>query len=95
MKKFILFLQKGVYPYRYMDSRKNSMKHHYLKRKVVTITSTWKIMMIHITHTKIRICEDYETKNLGEHHDFCFQSNTLLTADAFENFQNMCGNIRT
>ena len=31
--KFILLLQKSVYPYKYMDNGKNSMKHYYLKRK--------------------------------------------------------------
>ena len=27
---------------------------------------------------------------LGEYHDLFFQSNTLLLADVFENFRNMC-----
>ena len=29
-------------------------------------------------------------KNLGEHHDMYVQSNTLLLADVFENFRNIC-----
>ena len=29
-------------------------------------------------------------KNLAEHHDLCVKSNTLLLADVFENFRNMC-----
>ena len=29
-------------------------------------------------------------KNLGEHHDMYVQSNTLLLADVFENFYNIC-----
>ena len=40
-------------------------------------------------HTK-RVCKDFEIKNLGEYHDFCVQNNTLLLADVFENFRNMC-----
>ena len=32
----------------------------------------------------------FETKNLGEHNDLYVQSDTLLLADVFENFQNMC-----
>ena len=40
-------------------------------------------------HAK-RVCKDFETKNLGEYHDFYVQSDTLLLADVFENFRNMC-----
>ena len=40
-------------------------------------------------HVK-RVCKDFEIKNLGEYHDLYVQSNTLLLADVFENFQNMC-----
>ena len=29
-------------------------------------------------------------KNLGDYHDLYVQSNTLLLADVFENFTNMC-----
>ena len=41
------------------------------------------------THTK-RVCKDFKIKNLGEHHDLYVQSDTLLSADVFENFRNMC-----
>ena len=32
-------------------------------------------------------------KNLGEYHDLYAQSNTLLLANSFENFWNMCHKI--
>ena len=42
------------------------------------------------THAK-KVCKDFEIKNLGEYHDLHVQSgNTLLLADVFENFRNMC-----
>ena len=40
-------------------------------------------------HAK-RVCKYFEIKNLGEHHDLYVQSNTLLLADVFENFRNIC-----
>ena len=43
-------------------------------------------------HTK-RVCKDFEIKNVGEYHDFYVQSDTLLLADVFENFGNMCFEI--
>ena len=36
--KYILMLQKGVYPYEHMDDWENLMKHHYLKKKIFTVT---------------------------------------------------------
>ena len=40
-------------------------------------------------HTKT-VCKDFEIKNLGEYHDLYVQSDTLLLADVFEKFTNMC-----
>ena len=37
-----------------------------------------------------RVCKNFQIKNSGEYHDLYIQSDTLLSADVFENFQNMC-----
>ena len=40
-------------------------------------------------HTK-RVCKDFEIKKLAEYHDLYAHSDTLLLADVFENFENVC-----
>ena len=40
-------------------------------------------------HTK-RVCKDFKIKNSGEYHDLYVQNDTLLLANIFENFRNMC-----
>ena len=40
-------------------------------------------------HTK-KVCKDLEKKTSGENHDFYVQGDMLFSADAFENFRNMC-----
>ena len=66
------------------------MKHNYLKKKIFyshfNIEDTTDAVY---THAK-GVCKNFEIKNLGEYHDLNIQSNTLLLADVFENFRNMC-----
>ena len=40
-----------------------------------------------------RVCKASEVKCLGEYHDLYVQIDTLLLADVFENFRNMCREI--
>ena len=45
---------------------------------------------MHIMHTQKEFLKIFEIKNLGGYHDLYVQSYTLLLADVFENFQNVC-----
>ena len=42
-------------------------------------------------HAK-RVCKDFEIKKLREYDDLYVHDDTLLLADVFENFRNMCIN---
>ena len=83
--KFILLLRKGVYPYKYMDDWEKFNEKSLPEKEdfYSNITDT------DCAHAK-RVYKDFEIKNLGEYHDLYVQSDTLLLADVFENFRNMC-----
>ena len=55
------------------------MKHHYLKKKIFTVTDA------DYAHAE-RFCKDLEVKNVREYHDLYVESNTLLFVDIFEDF---------
>ena len=43
-----------------------------------------------IMHTQKRFCKDFEIKYSREYYNLYAQSNTVLLAGVYENFQNMC-----
>ena len=50
--KFVLLLQKGVYPYEYMhdwEQLNETLLPEKKKKKVFTVTQTWKILLKQIT----------------------------------------------
>ena len=90
LTKFILLLRKSVYPYEYMDSWQRfdetslpDKKPFYSNLSMEDITD------VHYRHRKT-VSEYLINTNLGDYHDLHVQSDTLLLADVFENFRNMC-----
>ena len=88
--KFILFLRKGVYRYEYMDNW-DTLDEEELPDKSDFYSSLNMDEIIDIDYSHARkVFDKFCIKNLVEYHDLYVQSDTLLVADVFENFRDMC-----
>ena len=83
-------LRKGVYPYEYMDSWERfnetslpSKKEFY---RHLNMEDTDEIDYRHGNN----VFKSFKLENLGDYHDLYVKSDTLLLADVFENFRDMC-----
>ena len=69
---------------------KGLIKHHYLMKSPFIVAKNMEnIDDIDYSHGN-NVFKEFKLKNLGEYHDLYVQSDTLLLADVFENFRNMC-----
>ena len=90
INKLILLLRKGVYPYEYMDSWERfnetslpSKEDFYSNLNMEDIDD------IDYRHGN-NVFKGLKLDNLGDYHDLYVKSDTLLLADVFENFRDMC-----
>ena len=91
LNKFeLILLQKGVYPYEYMDSwerfNETSLPD---KESFYSELNKEDITDEDYAHAQ-KVWKVFKIKNLGEYHDLYVQSDTLLLADVFENFRDKC-----
>ena len=90
LNKFFLLLRKDVYPYEYMDNW-GRFDETSLPDKKSFYSS---LNMENIDDIDYRdgdnVFKKFKLKHLREYHDLYVQSDTLLLADVFENFSNMC-----
>ena len=90
LNKFILLLRKGVCPYEYMDNwegfSETSLPN---KESFYSSLNMENINDIDYTHGN-NVFKKFKLINLGEYHHLYVQNDTLLLADIFENFRNMC-----
>ena len=90
INKFILLLRKGVYPYEYMDSWETFDETElWNKESFYSELNKEDITDEDHAHAQ-KVWEVFKIKNLGEYHDLYVQSDTLLLADIFENFRELC-----
>ena len=85
-----MLLRKGVYLYEYIDSWERfdetslpDKEPFYSNLNVKGITN------VDCRHSN-SLFKKFKLKHLGEYHDLYVQSDTLLIADVFGNFRNMC-----
>ena len=83
-------LRKGVYPYEYMDSWETfnetslpSKEYFYSNLNMEDIDD------IDYRHGN-NVFKGFKLENLGDYHDLYVQSDTILLADVFKNFRDMC-----
>ena len=81
---------KGGYPYEYMDDWEKFNETSLLEKEDFYIHLNMEdITDADYAHAK-RVYKDFEIKDLEEYYDLYVQRDTLLLADVFENFRNMC-----
>ena len=90
LNKFILLPRKDVYPYEYMDNwerfNETSLPS---EESFCSNLNMENIEDIDYRHGN-NVFNQFNLNNLGKYHDLYVQSDTLLLADVFENFRNMC-----
>ena len=90
INKFVLLLRKGVYPYEYVynwekldETSLPSKEYFYSNLNMEDIND------IDYRHA-YNVFKRFELENLGEYHDLYLKRDTLLLADIFEDFRDMC-----
>ena len=90
INKFVLLLRKGVYPYEYADTwEKFSEISLPSKEDFYSNLNIEDISDIDYRHAN-NVFKVFKLENLGNYQDLYVQSNTLLLADVFNNFRDMC-----
>ena len=90
LNKFVLLLRKGVYPYEYPDTwEKISEISLPSKEDFYSNLNMENISDIDYRHVD-NVFKVFKLENLGNYHDLFVQSDTLLLADVFNNFRDMC-----
>ena len=90
LNKFVLLLRKGVYPYEYADTwEKFSEISLPSKEDFYSNLNMEDISDIDYRHAN-NVFKAFKLENLGDYHDLYVQSDTLLLADVFNKFRDMC-----
>ena len=90
LNKFVLLLRKAVYPYEYGDTRERFSEISLpSKEDIYSNLNMEYISDIDYRHAN-NLFKVFKLEKLGDYHDLDVQSDTLLLADVFNNFRDMC-----
>ena len=90
LNKFVLLLRKGVYPYEYADAWEKFSKISLpSKEDFYSNLNMEDISDIDYRHAN-NVFKVFKLENLEDYHDLYVPSDTLLLADVFNNFRDMC-----
>ena len=90
LNKFALLLRKVVYPYEYADTWERFSEISLPNKEDFYSNSNMEdISDIDYRHAN-NVFKVFKLENLGNYHDLYVQSDTLLLADVFNNFRDMC-----
>ena len=85
-----MLLQKGVYPYEYIDGWDKFNEKIIPSKELFYSNLTFEnISETDYAHAN-NVFKKFNINNLGEYHDLYVRSDTLLLADIFENFRQSC-----
>ena len=86
----VLLLRKGVYPYEYVDNLERFSEISLPSKKAFHSNLNMEdISDIDYRHAN-NVFQRFKLTNLGGYHDLYVKSDTLLLADVFKNFRDMC-----
>ena len=88
-----MLLKKGVYPYEDMDSWEKFDENKLPPKEAFYINLNLEDMSDEDYVHAQKVWDVFKIRNRGRYHDLYVKSDTLLLADVFENFKNMCLDI--
>ena len=84
-----MLLRKGVYPHEYMEDWEKFNEKTLPKKEEFYSNLNMEDITDSVYMHAQSDCKNFEIKGLGKYHDLYFKSDTLLSADIFENFRKM------
>ena len=90
INKFVFLLRKGVYPYEYVDDWERFSEISLPSKKDFYSNLNMEDISDIDYRDANNVFKGFKLENLGDYHDLYVKTDTLLLADVFNNFRDMC-----